>query len=57
MTRFTRQSLRLGLVGVLGSTPGSPAGGSSPKRGYRAWEPGRWRHGRRGWFWVEGRSR
>lgn len=30
---------------------------AAPERGYRRWEPGQWRHGRRGWFWVEGRWR
>jgi WXXGXW repeat (2 copies) len=28
-----------------------------PARGYRRYEPGRWRHDRNGWFWVEGRWR
>jgi hypothetical protein len=28
-----------------------------PARGYRRYEPGRWRHARSGWFWVEGRWR
>ena len=28
-----------------------------PVRGFRRYEPGRWRHERAGWFWVEGRWR
>jgi hypothetical protein len=28
-----------------------------PPRGLRRWEPARWRHDRRGWFFVDGRWR
>jgi WXXGXW repeat (2 copies) len=28
-----------------------------PERGFRRYEPGRWRHNRNGWYWVEGRWR
>ena len=26
-----------------------------PPRPHAAWKPGHWRHGRHGWYWVEGR--
>lgn len=28
-----------------------------PARGYRRYEPGRWRHDRAGWYWIDGRWR
>ena len=28
-----------------------------PSRGYRRYDAGRWRHDRRGWYWVDGRWR
>lgn len=34
-----------------------PGRWSAVERGRRGWVPGRWRHGRGGWFWIDGHWR